>query len=378
MNYNIYAICGNELYVFNSKEEAKDFFSECYYSSEGSERSRYASILVGLNYNNICKDDISTECMGINIKENGSENIIYSSLPHKMPIKDTIDYFQTKVLPILKVANDYDVDFHRKIPFEHFGADEDSSFMASFTDFYNKILNDKLQNAETIEKSDGKYEMIINDNSIIDLCAWDNLENVIYNVETIKQELNLDNELLPRNLITRKCYFFNVGVTFDINDFDRAYDVWNCNGNACKSDIINGLSCENYGVNFNKNMTRDYIKQYVEEGCNNTYGYIVVKNIELPQEEWNEIDEELVKNYGYDDLEDARENGFIPFDFEQFEESCSYYEQPSESYLKTGNYFLINKINIYDQKTALEKNYNAVSKMLNELYDEKIGLEQEI
>ena len=125
-------------------------------------------------------------------------------------------------------------------------------------------------------------------------------------------------------------------------------------------------------------MTRDYIKQYVEEGCNNTYGYIVAKNIELPQEEWNEIDEELVKNYGYDDLEDARENGFIPFDFEQFEESCSYYEQPSESYLKTGNYFLINKINIYDQKTALEKNYNAVSKMLNELYDEKIGLEQEI
>lgn len=375
MNYNIYAICGNELYVFNSKEEAKDFFSECYYSSEGSERSRYASILVGLNYNNICKDDISTECRGVNIKENGSEDIIYSSLPYKMPIKDTIDYFQTKVLPILKVANDYSVDFHRKIPFEHFGADEDSSFMASFTDFYNEILNGNLRNAETIEKSDGKYEMMINDNSVIDLRAWDDLENVIDNVETIKKELNLDNKLLPRNLITRKCYFFNVGVTFDINDFEKAYDVWGCNGNACKSDVINGLSCENYGVNFNEEATRNYIKEYVKKGCDNTYGYMVERNIELPKEDWKEIDEELVKSYGYDNLEDAKQNGFIPFDFAQLEDCCSYYEQPNESYLKQNNIILKNKINVYDEKTALDKNYAAVSRILNDIYkDNNIGI----
>lgn len=378
MNYNIYAICGNELYVFNSKEEAKYFFTSSYYLSEGSERSRYVSILVGLNYNNISKDDISTGCRNINIKENGSEDIICSSLPYKMPIKDAIDYFQMKVLPILKVANNYNVDFRRRIPFEHFGADEDSSFMASFADFYNEILNGCLQNAETIEKSDGKYEMIINDDSVIDLYAWDNLENVIDNVETIKQELNLDNKLLPKNLIARKCYFFNVGVTFDINDFDRAYDVWNCNGNACKSDIINGLSCENYGVNFNKNITRDYIKQYVEKGCNNTYGYMVEKNVELSQEEWDEIDNFLIENYSYDNLDDVRKNGFIPFEFEQLEENCSYYEQPNESYLKQDNDCLMNKINIYNRETALAKNYNAVSKILNKLYDEKIEFEHEI
>lgn len=368
----VYTVCYDRLYVFDSKEKAKSFFGGCYYASEGAEQNRYASILIGLDYNNIADDGVSKGCKQINVNVK-DEDLVSCELEYKMSFDDAIKYYQEKILPVLKVADDYGVDFLKHIPFEQFGSDEEIDYMTSFSKFYNDILDGALQNVETIEKSDGKYEMKINDQLVIDIRAWDNLKSVVDNVETIKDQLHLNNDL-----INRSCYFYNVGVAFDINDFEKAYNVWNCNGNACKADIINGLSCEDYGVNFNEDATRNYIKQYVEKGCNNTYGYMVKKDIKLPKEEWEEIDEELVKNYRYNDLEDAKQNGFIPFDFPQLEDCCSYYEQPDESYLKTGHYFLLNKIKVYNTKTALEKNYNAVSKILRELYDEEIGLEQEI
>ena len=48
MRYNnkIYTVCYDTLDVFNTKEEAKKFYSECYYMSEGAEQERYASILI--------------------------------------------------------------------------------------------------------------------------------------------------------------------------------------------------------------------------------------------------------------------------------------------------------------------------------------------
>lgn len=363
---SVYTVCYDELYVFDSKEKAKNFFGGCYYASEGAEQSRYASILIGLDYSNIVDDGVSKGCKKININVDG-DDIISCELENKMETNDAIRYYQANVLPVLNVSNDYGVDFLKRTPFEYFGSDEEVDYMTSFSRFYNEILYHKLQSVETIEKSDGKYEMKINDQLVIDIRAWDNLKNVVDNVETIKEQLHLENDL-----IIRPCYFFNVGVTFDINDFDSAYDVWGCNGNACRSDIINGLSCENYGINFNEDMTRNYIKEYVKRGCDNTYGYMIKRNIELPKEEWEEIDEELVKNYGYDDLEDAKQNGFIPFDFAQLEDCCSYYEQPDESYLKAGPNLLLNKINVYNTKTALENNYNAVSKILKDIYDENL------
>lgn len=363
---SVYTVCYDELYVFDSKEKAKDFFGGCYYASEGAEQSRYASILIGLDYNNIADDGVSKGCKKININVDG-DDIISCELENKKETNDAIKYYQANVLPVLIVANDYGVDFLKRTPFEHFDSDEETDYMTSFSKFYNDILHHKLQSVETVEKSDGKYEMKINNQLVIDIRAWDNLKNVVDNVETIKDQLHLENDL-----IIRPCYFFNVGVTFDINDFDSAYDVWGCNGNACRSDIINGLSCENYGINFNEDMTRNYIKEYVKRGCDNTYGYMIKRNIELPQEEWEEIDEELVKNYGYDDLGDAKQNGFIPFDLAQLEDCCSYYEQPDESYLKAGSNLLSNKINIYNTKTALENNYNAVSKILKDIYDENV------
>ena len=58
--------------------------------------------------------------------------------------------------------------------------------MSSFTDYYNDIfkkLDISFDSMLTKEKSDGKYELILDDN-ILDLSAWDSLENVIDNVDS--------------------------------------------------------------------------------------------------------------------------------------------------------------------------------------------------
>ena len=82
----------------------------------------------------------------------------------------------------------------------------------------------------------------------------------------------------------KKCYFFNVGTIFDKNNLDSLHDVWNYNGNCCKSDLCNGFNCENYGINFNKDKTIKEIEKYVNEGVINTYGYIKSVDVDLPEE----------------------------------------------------------------------------------------------
>lgn len=51
----IYTVCYDTLDVFNTKEEARKFYSDCYYNSEGAEHERYANILIDLNFCDIGK-----------------------------------------------------------------------------------------------------------------------------------------------------------------------------------------------------------------------------------------------------------------------------------------------------------------------------------
>ena len=44
----IKTLCYGKIKEFNSTKEAKDFYLDCYYSSEGSERERYSNILMGI------------------------------------------------------------------------------------------------------------------------------------------------------------------------------------------------------------------------------------------------------------------------------------------------------------------------------------------
>ena len=199
MRYNnkIYTVCYDTLDVFNTKEEAKKFYSECYYMSEGAEQERYASILIDLNFSNLGKDHVSTNCREIAIKLESKDEFLNIKINDYLSIDDTIKYFDGKVLPILEISEESGINFTKEIPFEDFGSDEESDYMNNFSEYYMKILNSSLiDTIETIEISDGKYEMNIypsmGDKFTIDVRAWDKLDDVLNNVSSIEKELNIE------------------------------------------------------------------------------------------------------------------------------------------------------------------------------------------
>lgn len=101
---------------------------------------------------------------------------------------------------ISSVAREYGVDFNNKTPFEYFYAPDDEEFYSDSYDwasFYDKILHDMGYGenpvlndlkAEVHEVSDGKYSLSLFINGkeeVIDLRAWDKLEDVKNNVYEI-------------------------------------------------------------------------------------------------------------------------------------------------------------------------------------------------
>lgn len=181
---SVYTICYNTLDVFENKKKAKDHYSFCYYSSEGAEQSRYANILVDLNFSNTGRDKVSTDCYEIfidKIKTNIKLDKHYS-------IDDTIKYYEENIKPILDVSEEFDIDFKNETPFEYF-SDEYNVNLYTFSDYYAQLAIRLGINAccfTTKEKSDGKYEMDI-DGEIIDIRAWDKFEDVLENVKIIKE-----------------------------------------------------------------------------------------------------------------------------------------------------------------------------------------------
>lgn len=68
---NIYVNCGGNLMMFDSKKETMDFFEECIYGCEGSERDRYTdiyfSVKLNLNTDKRCFSDNSCNIYTSNI-----------------------------------------------------------------------------------------------------------------------------------------------------------------------------------------------------------------------------------------------------------------------------------------------------------------------
>ena len=141
----VYTICHNTLDVFNTKEEAKKFYTTCFYSSEGAEQHRYASILVGLNFKNIAYDNVSNSCNEISIKlDKYKDKYLKLKLNDFLSIHDTVELYEKLIKPILEVSDEYDIDFNKKIPFETFGVDNEinmSSFSEYFKDLCSKYLD---------------------------------------------------------------------------------------------------------------------------------------------------------------------------------------------------------------------------------------------
>ena len=132
---NAYTVCYDSLSVFKSKENAKKFYSECYQMSEGAEHERYASILVDLNFSNVGKDNVSSDCRDIRIEMDEDEFLI-TELDENLSIDEAIKYYEEKIQPILDVSDDYGVDFNRIVPFDDFGSDEEMDYIASFSKYY--------------------------------------------------------------------------------------------------------------------------------------------------------------------------------------------------------------------------------------------------
>lgn len=167
----------------------------------------------------------------------------------------------------------------------------------------------------------------------------------------------------------RKCYFFNVGTIFDKTDKEQLHDCWNCNGFCCKADLCNGLWCEEYGINFNKKETEKFIKDYVINGVEGTYGWLKEVEVDLEEDLWNDIENYLKKNYKYNE-KDIKQRGFIPYEYgDIIEDYSSYWEQPDISYLKQ-NYKILQDVIVVKKQEELDP--EIIKWVSKELYNEQI------
>lgn len=191
-----YAVCYDTLYVFSNKIDANNFFTTCYYMSEGAEQSRYAAIIMGLmNNSKIASDHSSNYCKEIAISsQEDKDQFMKIILDDYLSFNEAIKYYEEKIKPILKVSKEYNIHFTNSLPFEDFGSDSDCAYgaMYSLSNYYNDILNHWNLNIDKITTesiSDGKYEITINDNYNVTVKPRDNLNEVLCNVEDISKKL---------------------------------------------------------------------------------------------------------------------------------------------------------------------------------------------
>lgn len=191
-----YSVCYDRLGVFENDETLRDFFRECYSMSEGAEQSRYLSVLINsAAHRKVAEDFVSEDCREIAIKNDKySERSLVIELNERKNFEDTINYFEKTVKPILDVSEDYNINFNNEIPFESFDNDEVACHgaMYSFSNYYKDILekfNINISNIYTEDRSDGKYTITINDNHLFDTTAWESINGVIDNVESMLEVL---------------------------------------------------------------------------------------------------------------------------------------------------------------------------------------------
>ncbi len=187
----VYTNCYGSLSVYKNKNDALKFYNECYLLSEGAERERYASILFALNNNeSIAYDNFSNTCGEIYLHTNNYfERPLKIDLDSMLSFKDCIKYYKDSLKPLLEVCNEFEINFNNNSPFEEFGADNEFN-MRSITDFYIELLKKKkinFDNITTNEVSDGKYELVIDNNFVLDTRAWDDFNSVIDNVNSIEE-----------------------------------------------------------------------------------------------------------------------------------------------------------------------------------------------
>lgn len=106
----------------------------------------------------------------------------------------SFEYYENIIDTILEVSDDYNINFDSYCPFDSFGSDEESKNlgMYSLSEYYKEILQKNSIDVENItanEKSAGKYIVTIDNKYNFEINAWETLENVVDNIETMIDEL---------------------------------------------------------------------------------------------------------------------------------------------------------------------------------------------
>lgn len=107
---------------------------------------------------------------------------------------DKFNYYKNLISNILEVSEEYGVDFDNRTPFQDFGSDDETAYgvMSSFSNYYKDILkelNINVENISTDNWSDGKYIITINDKDVFETRAWESINGVIDNTESMLEIL---------------------------------------------------------------------------------------------------------------------------------------------------------------------------------------------
>ena len=102
----------------------------------------------------------------------------------------SFSYYENIIDKIIEISDKYNIDFDNRCPFDSFGTDDESKNfgMCSFSEFYKEILeenNIEIEDISTREKSNGKYIVTIDNNYEFEIKAWEKLDNVFANVESM-------------------------------------------------------------------------------------------------------------------------------------------------------------------------------------------------
>lgn len=183
-----------------------------YYALNSAETNNIRKKYLDLNnyYYNLLSEDDKNSLYTTNMSEKAKQyrnhskdlyNEMYSKIANKCFEYDLInkktkesnksfDYCHKIISTILDVSDDYKINFDSKTPFQDFGNDDDSEFgnMYSFSKYYKEILEKlsiKIDNISTRNWSDGKYIIDFGENNELELSVYENVDNVIDNIETI-------------------------------------------------------------------------------------------------------------------------------------------------------------------------------------------------
>lgn len=186
-----YLYASNSKYTENVYKEYTDKMNYYYEKLDEADKKSLWSCNKTENAENYClhKNTLEKE-MYNKIAKKCDEFDLINSIMSDNQNNESFSYYENIINKILDISDEYHIDFDNHCPFDSFGSDDESKDfgMYSFSEFYKEILekNDiEIKDISTRGKSDGKYIVTIDNNYEFEINAWEKLDNVFNNVESM-------------------------------------------------------------------------------------------------------------------------------------------------------------------------------------------------